>query len=342
MEKIRGVLLAGDVGGTHTRLGLFRPEAGSLTRLGERDFASREYAGLEDLAADFVAAHRQATIACAAFGVAGPVRNGRSEATNLPWVVDANILADRLEIPEVALLNDLEANAYGIAALGEADFVVVSPGNGHGIGNSGVISPGTGLGEAGLYWDGEQHRPFPSEGGHGDFAPRNDLEIELLRHLLNQFAHVSYERVLSGPGLVNLYRFFRDTGRAAEPPWLLEEMERNSPPVAISQAALEGKSELCRMALDMFISILGAEAGNLALKMMATGGIYIGGGIAPKIAQRLTGRNFVDAFLDKGRMRPVLEAVPVHVVMNDRTALLGAALYASRRASLNRGSLYGE
>jgi len=188
-----------------------------------------------------------------------------------------------------------------------------------------VISAGTGLGEAGMYWDGTRHHIFACEGGHADFAPRNELEIELLQHLAAHFGHVSTERVVSGPGLVNVFNFLRDSGRGTEPPWLSDEMQRTDPAAAISRAGLEGKCALAEQALDLFISIYAAEAGNLALKLMATGGVYLGGGIAPKLLPKLTGRLFMNAFVDKGRMRHLMESMPVRVITNDQTALLGAA-----------------
>jgi glucokinase len=243
--------------------------------------------------------------------------------------VDADQLATLLGFDAVTLVNDLEANALGLGALETKDFAVLNEGVPDADGNTAIISAGTGLGEAGLHFEGTMRRPFASEGGHADFAPRNELEIELLRYLLPQFRHVSYERVLSGPGLLNIYRFLRDTGRAEEPVWLADEMNDGDPSAAITRAALQGKSELCMRALDLFVSIYGAEAGNLALKVKATGGVFLGGGIAPRIIEQLKSPAFMEAFTAKGRMRPLLEAVPVRVILNDMTALLGAALCAS-------------
>ena len=211
------------------------------------------------------------------------MRNGHCEATNLPWVVDAKTVAKRLRLKRVGLINDLEANAYGIAVLQSKDFVILNKGARNATGNRAIISAGTGLGEAGMYWDGEVHRPFASEGGHADFAPRNHLEMELLDYSMNRYRRVSYERLVSGPGLVHVYHFLRDTGKGEEPPWLAEQMRHGDPAPVISRLALEGKSPLCLQALELFVSLYGAEAGNLALKLMATGGVYLGGGIAPKI-----------------------------------------------------------
>jgi len=280
--------------------------------------------GLDEIAAAFVA-EQQVKFDRACFGIAGPVQQGRVVTPNLPWVVDAQQLGRGLGVSRVKLINDLEANAYGIAALTPGDLVTLNHGAPGAQGNLAVISVGTGLGEAGLFWNGKSHLPFACEGGHADFAPRNHLEADLLLHLVGRFEHVSFERVLSGPGLRVIYEFLRDTKRGEEPAWLAEELSQGDSSAAISQAALEGRSELCTQALDLFVSFYGAEAGNLALKTMATGGVYVGGGVAPRILNRLQSPLFMAAFTAKGRMRPLLEAMPVHVIMKDTTALFGAA-----------------
>lgn len=322
------MILAGDIGGTKTTLAFFHTEGGYCPVV-EATFPSREYANLDEIVSQFVSAHiLPLTHAC--FGVAGPIKHGRCETTNLPWVVDALALASKLGLSTVGLINDLEANAYGIAALAPKDFIVLNQGEPEAGGNAAIISAGTGLGEAGLYWDGQQHRPFACEGGHADFAPRNELQMELLRYLLQQFAHVSWERVLSGPGLFNVYRFLRDTGRDIEPSWLTEELRHQDPPTVIAKVAMAGKCALCEQALDLFVSLYGAEAGNLALKLMTTGGVFVGGGIAPKIIEKLKDSTFMEAFTAKGRLQSLLEAVPVRIILNDKTALLGAALWASQ------------
>lgn len=318
------MILAGDIGGTKTRLALFTAVGERLESLVEETFPSREHGGLDEIVRTFVST-QQVSVAHAGFGVAGPVKHGRCETTNLPWVVDARQLAGQLGIASVVLINDLEANAYGVAALEAKDFVILSQGAPDAEGNAAIIAAGTGLGEAGFYWDGAQHHPFACEGGHADFAPRNELETEMLRYLLTRFTRVSYERVLSGPGLYNIYQFLRDTGRGEEPVWLTDELRQQDPAATVSQAALAGRSALCVQALDLFAAIYGAEAGNLALKVMATGGLYVGGGIAPKIMQKLRDSTFMQAFTAKGRMQPLLEAMPVRVILNDKTALLGAA-----------------
>lgn len=322
------MILAGDIGGTHARLAFFKPQNGHLSPVAEGVFPSREHSGLDEIVAQFVAEQSiRPDIAC--FGVAGPVRNGKVETSNLPWTVEASRLADELHLPSALLINDLEANAWGIASLEEQDLVALNRVKGIPVGNQAVISAGTGLGEAGLFWNGNGYEIFASEGGHCDFAPRNELEIELLRYLVALFGHVSFERIVSGPGLVNVYRFLRDTHRGEEPQWLTDELAQADQAATISQAAVGGKSPLAEQALDLWISIYGAEAGNLALKLMALGGVFLGGGIAPKLVVKLSGPLFMQAFVDKGRLQPLLESIPVKVITNDKIALFGAARYAA-------------
>ncbi len=324
------VILAGDVGGTHTRLALIGDGEEGMRILFERAFPSREWPSLEAVLAEFLSLH-PARVTGASFGVAGPVRDGRCVATNLPWVVDAKAVGRRLGLERVGIINDLVANAHGLALLGRRDFVVLNRGARNARGNRALISAGTGLGEAGMLWDGEKHRPFASEGGHADFAPRNHLEMELLEYLMSRHGRVSYERLLSGPGLVNVYGFLKESGRGEEPAWLAEQFVNDDPAAVISRNALDGKSPLCRQALELFVSVYGAEAGNLALKFMATGGVYLGGGIAPKIVSKLREPDFLNAFTAKGRLSPLLHAIPIRVITNPKTALLGAARHAALR-----------
>src|SRR5438093_6841581 len=311
------MILAGDIGGTHARLAFFDVVDGHFSLVSASVFPSREYRGLDEIVTKFVdSSNVRPDAAC--FGVAVPIRNGRVEASNLPWVVESKRLADELKLRKALLINDLEANAWGIPALDPKDVVCLNQMKGSPIGSQAVIAAGTGLGEAGMYWNGVQHHVFACEGGHGDFAPRNDLELDLFRYLRTRFGHVSYERIVSGPGLVNVFNFLRDTGRGVEPQWLADEMLHSDPAAAISRAAIDGKCGLSEQALDLFVSIYGAEAGNLALKIMATGGIYLGGGIAPKMLPNLAGPLFMEGFLSKGRMQHLLEAIPVRVITNDR------------------------
>ena len=328
------MILAGDIGGTSTRLAVFETSNGRPSCVIEQTYPSRKYAGLGEIATAFVAEHA-VKVERACFGIAGPVQQGRVITPNLPWVVDSRALAQELGVPTVKLINDLEANAYGIAALEAGDFVTLNGGAEGAAGNRAVISVGTGLGEAGMYWDGKTHHPFACEGGHADFSPRNELESELLSHLrakFKEFDHVSYERILSGPGLREVYEFLRDAKGGQEPAWLREAMAAGDPSATISKAGMEGRCELCVKALDMFVSFYGAEAGNLALKTMAIGGVYVGGGIAPRIIRKLQGPLFMAAFTAKGRMRPLMKAMPVRVIMKETTALLGAARAAGEAA----------
>jgi glucokinase len=349
------MILAGDIGGTHARLSYYRQNAGgdngdargnkSFSSVRETTYASKEFRGLDEIVIKFVSETGiRPTIAC--FGIAGPVLNGRVETPNLPWVVESSRLAQELQLDSVSLINDLEAQAWGIQCLGPEDTVALNqtPPNQFipsqdqltPAGNQAVVAAGTGLGEAGLIWDGERHHIFACEGGHCDFAPRNELEIDLLRYLLTRFGHVSYERIISGPGLVNVYLFLKDTHRGEEPQWLRDEIAAGDPGAAISQAAVSGKAALAEHALDLWVSIFGAEAGNMALKVLATGGLFLAGGIAPKILPKLTGPLFMQSFVSKGRMQPLLEAIPVSVIINGKTGLLGAASYGASHAVVNR------
>src|SRR5580704_3676848 len=326
------MILAGDIGGTNARLAFFDVLNGHFRLVSASVFPSREYAGLDQIVSKFVDTTKLHPDA-ACFGVPGPVRNGRVETSNLPWVIESTRLADELNLKKTVLINDLEANAWGIATLDAEDVVSLNQVKGNPVGNQAVISAGTGLGEAGMYWDGSQHRILATEGGHSDFAPRNELEMDLFRYLSGRYGHVSYERVVSGPGLVNVFHFLRDSGHGTEPQWLTDEMAHGDPAAAISRAALDGKCGLCEQALDLFVSVFAAEAGNLALKIMATGGVYLGGGIAPKMLAKLSGPLFMHAFVGKGRMQPLLEGMPVKVIINDKTALIGAARCAAANGS---------
>jgi len=321
------MILAGDIGGTNTRLAIMDGTPQRLTPIAVEVYASKEHSGLEVIVRDFLSKHNQTPVA-GALGVPGAVRNEVVEATNLPWLVSARALTSDLGFP-LRVINDLEANAHGIAMLSESDLVTLNAGVPVERGNRALISAGTGLGEAGLVvGDDGTYRPVPSEGGHVDFAPRNDLELELLRYLSGRFEHVSYERVLSGPGLFNIYQFLRDTGRAEEPAWLADELNQSDPSAAIAKSALEGTAEISVQALDLFVAVYGAEAGNLALKFMATGGTFVGGGIAPKILRKLSSSAFMKAFQAKGRVSWVMKDIPVRVITNDKTALLGAGRVA--------------
>ena len=321
------MILAGDIGGTKSLLGFYEPGSDPRLPAEERNLPSRTYAGLADLLQDFLkSAKGKATRACLA--VPGPVVDRRSRTPNLPWpTVDAAELS-KVVGAEVVLLNDLEATGYGIPTLPDDELHCLAEGKPQAGGNAALIAPGTGLGECILVWDGKMHRPSASEGGHCSFAPRNEIEIGLLRYMLRKYHHVSYDRIVSGKGLVNIYHYLRDSG-SAEPAWLQEEMSKADDAAAlISRLALEGRSELCVRALDLWAASFGAEAGNLALKALATSGVYLGGGIAPKVLPKLSDGTFLAAFRDKARLAPLLEAIPIRLILNDKAALYGAARFA--------------
>ncbi|HAJ92493.1 MAG TPA: glucokinase [Gammaproteobacteria bacterium] len=341
-RKIR--VLAGDIGGTKTRLAVFDVSGdvsgdvmGEVTdtvlqMVAEEVYPSRDYQTFAEIVQLFMDRHR-CGCESACFGVAGPVRNGVATTTNLPWRLVASELAEELEVTQVALLNDLEANAWGIQTLATDDLCVLQDGAQDLAGNAAVIAAGTGLGEAGMYRDGRRYRPFATEGGHTNFCPANELEYALFCFLLGQFAHVSWERVLSGPGLVNIHTFLRAYRSSEAPGWLTESLYSGDPAAVISQAALQERDEICIEALDLFVHFYGVEAGNLALKMMASGGVYLGGGIAPKIIEKLQGELFMQGFRSKGRMQYLLESMPVQVILNDRTALYGPAVFGALSVS---------
>ena len=325
------MILAGDVGGTKVHLALFDFTDGDLKHTRDQVFPAKQYAVLEEIVKEFVVSEK-VTAAC--FGVPGPVRDGRLRLTNLPWTLDSRELARDLGIDYVFLINDLQANGYGIAELGADQIYTLSEGDTSQMGNRGLISAGTGLGEAFLVWDGRDYVPYPSEGGHSDYAPRNEDEIELLRFLRQKYnGRISFERVVSGMGLTNVYEFLRDGKGLEEPVWLAERMRQEDPNAVITESALKAKSQLCEKTLDMFVSAYGAEAGNLALKVLSVGGLYVGGGIAPRILEKLKDGTFLKAFTDKGRLSQLLVNMPVRVILESRTALIGAAAYAEARAA---------
>lgn len=351
------MIVAGDIGGTKTHLALFDWKTERIAPIRSESFHSADYASLEDMLEEFLVPPIPPTpidelerlqedaredsalkpelplkLDAACFGVAGPVIQNHSRTTNLPWIVDGPTLAKRFDIAKVQLLNDLEATAHGILLLRPDELhtlnVGAPPAHNQAIA---LIAAGTGLGEAILFWDGIRYRPMASEGGHADFAPNNDHEIELLRHVRSQYLHVSYERVLSGPGIHAIYEYVRDA-KKNEPTWLAEKIAAGDPAAEIAEAGLKGQAEIAKETLELFASIYGAEAGNLALKAMALNGVFVGGGIAPKLLAKLKDGTFMKAFINKGRYKRLLSNIPVHVVLNDRTGLLGAASTAAQLA----------
>jgi len=321
------MLLAGDVGGTKTTLAVFSPEVGARRPLAEATLPSAQYPSLEALVRDFL---EQADLAVdhAIFGVAGPVVGGRGTITNLGWVLDETQFRKTLALSTVKLLNDLQAIGFAVPALQPDDLHTLQEGQSVEHGAVAVIAPGTGLGEAFLTWDGSRYASHPAEGGHTDFAPTDDQQAGLLRYVRERYDHVSYERVCSGMGLPNIYDYLKASGFAQEPRWLAEELKTAQDPTPlIVHSALSTKRSctLCCATLDMFVGILGAEAGNLALKVLATGGVYLGGGIPPRILPALTDGRFVQSFQAKGRLASFMSRIPVHVILRPKVALLGAA-----------------
>lgn len=326
------MILAGDIGGTKVRLGLFEPSGSDLKQLRDVTFVSKDHPSLESILQAFLAGAAKPPMRAACFGVAGPVIDGRCHTTNLPWTLDEAALAQSIGVARAKLLNDVEAAAYGMLHLRPDEVRVLSPGKEPSRqGNIAVVSVGTGLGEGMLHWDGSAHHPIASEGGHTDFAPRTEEEIQLLRYLRQRFGgHVSYERVLSGPGLFNIYTFLRDTGPDEEPAWLAKRLQHGDPNATITAVGLAGEAPLCAQTLRLFCAILGAEAGNLALKCLAYGGVYLTGGIPPKIVPALESGSFMAGFTDKGRFAELMRNLPVTVNLNPGAPLLGAAHYALR------------
>jgi glucokinase len=323
------MLLTGDIGGTKTSLALYGVETGPREPIAQETFPSAEYPSLEVMVRKFLQRTGYKP-AFGTFGLPGPVVEGRAQVTNLPWVVEEEKLREILQFRVVTLLNDLEAIANSIPVLEGDDLHVINRGELVEGGSKGVVAPGTGLGEGFLIWDGKRYRSCRSEGGHATFAPMDDRQADLMRFLMVRFGHVSCERVCSGLGIPNIYDFLKETGHAPEPAWLAKELEDTSDRTPIiMRAGGDGdpSSELCRETLRLFVSILGGEAGNLALKVMATGGMYLGGGIPPRIIPALEKGNFMQAFCGKGRLGIVLERVPVYVITNPQSALLGSACY---------------
>jgi glucokinase len=326
------MILAGDVGGTKVHLALYDFTNGKLTYTRDERYPAKEFSGLEEIVKQFLGADK---VSAACFGVPGPVRDGRLRLTNLPWTLDSRELSANLSIEHVFLINDLEANGYGIAELSTDQIYTLSEGDPSQIGNRALIAAGTGLGEGILAWNGRIHVPYPSEGGHVDYAPRNEDEIDMLRYLKQKYSgRISFERVVSGMGITNIYDFLRDVRGVEEPKWLADKMAAaHDVNAVITEEGLAARSELCEKALDMFVSAYGAESGNLALKVLSVGGLYVGGGIAPRLIEKLKDGTFMKAFTDKGRLSQLLVNMPVRVILESRAALMGAAAYAEARAA---------
>jgi len=318
-------ILAGDIGGTKTNMALYRSDKDGLTLLREKRYVSKDHHSLEEIVSDFTGTQLPDRI-CAA--VAGPVLKGKSRLTNLSWELDSEALSAALKIP-VNFINDLEATAYGLPGLTDNQLAPIAPGEGDAEGNIAIIAPGTGLGEAGLYWDGEYYHPFATEGGHSDFFPRNETDIELFRYLQQQFGHVSWERVVSGMGIKTLYQYCTESRKEVVPEWLKQRMLTADPAAVISEAAIKKEDPVCAEVMELFVRFLASEASSLVLKLMATGGLYLAGGIPPKILPLLQSESWSANFDNSGRMHRLSEKVPIYAVLNDKMALLGAAYYGA-------------
>jgi glucokinase len=318
-------VLVGDIGGTKTALGLAKTHRDRVELSDLRLYPSAEFGSLDEIVRRYA---DQTGLECrfGAFAIAGPVRGRRSQATNLPWELDADAMEQSLGFKGVALLNDLEATAWGLAALKPADLAEIHPGE-TSPGNACVVAAGTGLGEAGLYWDGLNHHPFATEGGHADFAPTDVLECALLEFLQGRFGRVSWERVVSGLGIRNLYDFLCQWRGIESPQGVRDAIASGDAAAAIAEAAAEERCPVCVETMDLFFRLYGREAGNMALKQMALGGVYLGGGIAPKNLDALQRSQFLAGFFDKGRLESVMRAMPVRVIVQPNAPLLGAARF---------------
>lgn len=325
------MLLAGDIGGTKTNLAFFLEEEGNYQKLCFQSFRSKAYQSLEEIVKEFVSTWKEKQkkeIDASCFAVAGPCIEGKCKTTNLPWIIETVNLQKVLGVKDVFILNDLEANAHALEILPKDSFITLLEGKTI-KGNRAVISPGTGLGEAGIYFDGKGYYPFACEGGHAEFGPRGELQLRLCTYLQKKFSHSSYERILSGPGIVNLYEFLRDE-EGLEAPTSFQQFDPKDLAAQISHGA-EAGIFICEKTMELFVAILASEASNLALKFMATGGLFLGGGIPPKILPFLKKENFTENFYDKGRFRSFLEAIRVEVILNDQATLLGACHFLRKK-----------
>ena len=328
------MLLAGDIGGTKTNLAIYSADNGARRPLIEATFPSDDYPSLQALAREFLD-EIDYEVQVGSFGVAGPVVNGHVKATNLPWEMDEAELCAALGLERAYLLNDLLSIANAVPILQADDLATINEGHSQPEGAMAIVAPGTGLGEGFLTWNGSSYQGYPSEGGHTDFGPTNELQLALLHYWQERKDHVSYEWVCSGIGISNIYAFLKETGFAPEPDWLAEQLatvEDDTP--LIVNTALNGDVALCTATLELFVAILGAEAGNMALKILATGGVYLGGGIPPRILPVLQEGAFMEAFLNKGRFARLLRQMPVRVIMNAKAALMGAAAFGLERMNI--------
>ena len=318
-------ILAADIGGTKTNVALYKADHEGLTVVNQKRYVSKDYPSLSTIIHDFSAGTLPERISAA---VAGPVVNGKSKLTNLPWILDSQAMSAEMGIP-VCFINDLESTAYGLAGLGEDEVATLAAGDPAAKGNIAIIAPGTGLGEAGLFWDGKRYHPFATEGGHSDFAPRTPKDVELFYALQQQFGHVSWERLVSGMGIKNIFHCLVTGRKEPIPEWLEQRMRDEDPAAVISESALKHDDLLCAETMELFVRYLATEASSLVLKLMATGGLFLAGGIPPKILPLLQTENWTKNFDNNGRMHDLSDRIPVHVVLNDKMALQGAAYYGA-------------
>ncbi|QED37006.1 glucokinase [Antarcticibacterium arcticum] len=331
LRNTTGIILAGDIGGTKINLSLYQLEKGILKPLLEKTYFTKKHSSFESLLKTFREENTELpAIDCICLGVAGPVIEGRVTGTNFPWEISETELQKATGIAHIFLINDMEANAYGLATLEENELTEIKSGPGM-AGNKALISPGTGLGEAGMFWDGKLYQPFATEGGHCDFSPRNELDIALFKYLQNLYGHVSWERIISGPGIHTLYQFLLNFKQEKEPAGLLQDFEQIPPAAVISDCAKTGRFPICREAMELFFRYLAIETSQIALKFKATGGIYIGGGILPKVLELLDRKKFTEEFLQVDKMNSLLEEIPIYLITNKNSPMHGAAYYAVLR-----------
>jgi glucokinase len=322
-------VLAGDVGGTKTNLALYKIAKGNFEVVLDKSYHSSGHATLIDIIKLFISENKLQLPDRICAGVAGPIIHGKAKITNLSWDIDVLEMSSETGVKQVHLLNDLEATAYGLAGLTGDDVIMLHEGDANVQGNMSIIAPGTGLGEAGLFWDGSCYHPFPTEGGHCDFCPRTDLDIALFHFLQKKYGIVSWEKLVAGPGIHDIYLFLRSRGGNEEPLWLTDALAHDDPSAVISRTAVEYKDAVCTETMELFVRYLARESSNLVLKMKATGGLFLGGGIPPKIAPLLKSGNFYEEYLDCDRMQTLLGQVPIHIITNDKTAMIGAAWYGA-------------
>ncbi len=327
-------ILAGDVGGTKINMALYNATQNNVELIKEAKYQSAEHHSFTEVIQKFLKENKLETPDRICAGVAGPVFHGKVKITNLEEEMDAAEIKSSIGAQEVSLLNDLEVTAYGLAALKKEDIITLHNGNPDTKGNMAIIAPGTGLGEAGLYWDGKNYFPFPTEGGHCDFSPRTDFDIDIFHFLQKKYGIVSWEKLVAGPGIHDIYLFVRSLRNKKEPQWLTEELAKDDPSAVISKAAVDNKDEICVEAMEHFVRYLARESSNLVLKMKATGGLFLGGGIPPKIAPLLQKEIFLTNYFDCDRMEDLLKNAPLHIITQDKTALLGAAYYGAYGAQV--------